>query len=44
MALIDALDRCGGDVLEAARTLSIGKSTVYRKIKSYAIDLSRFRQ
>jgi transcriptional regulator with PAS, ATPase and Fis domain len=33
-----ALKAAKGNVVEASRKLSIGKSTVYRKIKSYRID------
>jgi len=34
-AIVDALDRCGGNHLFAARLLGIGKSTVYRIAKKY---------
>lgn len=33
----DVLEACGGNRVEAARILGINPSTVYRKIKSYAI-------
>ena len=36
-ALLRALDTCGGDKLQAARMLHVGKSTIYRKIKEYGI-------
>jgi DNA-binding NtrC family response regulator len=34
-AIVDALDRCGGNYLFAARLLGIGRSTVYRIAKTY---------
>lgn len=35
--IIAAVDECGGDRMEAARRLGIGKTTVYRKMKEYGI-------
>ena len=34
-AIVDALDRCAGNYLFAARLLGIGRSTVYRIAKTY---------
>lgn len=36
-----ALKEAGGDPRQAARLLGVGKSTVYRKIQEYNIDLKR---
>jgi DNA-binding NtrC family response regulator len=36
-ALLRALDSTGGDKLAAARLLQVGKSTLYRKLKKFAI-------
>jgi DNA-binding NtrC family response regulator len=33
--ICDALDKCGGNYLLAARLLGIGKTTVYRKARAY---------
>jgi transcriptional regulator of acetoin/glycerol metabolism len=33
--ICDALDRCGGNYLIAARLLGIGKTTVYPKARAY---------
>lgn len=33
--ICDALDKCGGNYLLAARLLGIGKTTVYRMAKAY---------
>ena len=35
--LLRALDATGGDKLEAARLLNLGKSTLYRKLKRFGI-------
>ena len=36
-AILDALAHVGGDKLEAARQLGIGKTTLYRKLKEYRL-------
>ncbi|OPL08730.1 MAG: hypothetical protein AVO33_09120 [delta proteobacterium ML8_F1] len=41
--ILKALEATRGNVVEAARKLHIGKSTVYRKIKSYNIDVQHFK-
>ncbi len=33
--IVDALDRCGGNYVLAARSLDIGKTTIYRLAKTY---------
>ncbi len=36
-AILDTIRRLGGDKLQAARLLGIGKTTLYRKLKEYNI-------
>jgi transcriptional regulator of acetoin/glycerol metabolism len=36
--IVDALRAAGGSKTEAARALGIGRATLYRKIKGFAID------
>ena len=36
--LLRAIDQTHGDKLKAARLLKVGKSTLYRKLKKYAIQ------
>lgn len=36
-AIVRALHACGGDRLEAARMLEVGKSTLYRKIRNFGL-------
>jgi transcriptional regulator of acetoin/glycerol metabolism len=43
-AIVDALDRCGGDYLFAARLLGIGRSTVYRIARAYTISRQGHRR
>lgn len=43
-AIVDALRRVDGHVIEAARLLGLGQATVYRKIKQYAIPHVRRRR
>jgi transcriptional regulator of acetoin/glycerol metabolism len=43
MCIMKALRTSGGNVLEAAEKLKIGKSTVYRKIKAYNINVKNFK-
>ena len=37
-AILQALQRTGGDRMRAAKLLGIGKTTIYRKLKEYGID------
>ncbi|WP_099190005.1 sigma-54-dependent Fis family transcriptional regulator [Tepidibacter mesophilus] len=39
--IIEALKRCNGNVIKASILINIGKSSMYRKIKEYNIDLSQ---
>jgi DNA-binding NtrC family response regulator len=43
-AIVDALRRVEGHVIDAARLLGLGQATVYRKIKQYAIPHERKRR
>lgn len=43
-AIVDALRRVDGHVIDAARLLGLGQATVYRKIKQYAIPHVRRRR
>jgi DNA-binding NtrC family response regulator len=43
-AIMDALRRVDGHVVDAARLLGLGQATVYRKIKEYAIPHERRRR
>jgi DNA-binding NtrC family response regulator len=43
-AIVDALRRVDGHVVDAARLLGLGQATVYRKIKQYAISHERRRR
>jgi transcriptional regulator of acetoin/glycerol metabolism len=43
-AIVDALDRCGGNYLFAARLLGIGRSTVYRIARTYTISRRGYRR
>ena len=36
-ALVEALERCDGNVAEVVRQLGIGRTTVYRKLKKYGL-------
>jgi DNA-binding NtrC family response regulator len=36
-AIEDALKKCSGNVLEAARCLRVGQATLYRKIRKFGI-------
>jgi two-component system response regulator HydG len=37
-AILTAIQQLGGDKLQAARMLGIGKTTLYRKLKEYALE------
>jgi two-component system response regulator HydG len=37
-AILSAIQQLGGDKLQAARMLGIGKTTLYRKLKEYALE------
>lgn len=41
--MCDALDKCGGKYLLAARLLGIGKTTVYRKARAYNYQTPKVR-
>jgi DNA-binding NtrC family response regulator len=43
-AIVDALRRVNGHVVDAARLLGLGQATVYRKIKQYGIPHERRRR
>jgi DNA-binding NtrC family response regulator len=43
-AIVDALRRVDGHVVDAAKLLGLGQATVYRKIKQYAIPHERRRR
>jgi len=43
-AIVDALDRCGGNYGLAARLLGIGRSTVYRIARTYTISRQGYRR
>ncbi|MEM8946031.1 MAG: sigma 54-interacting transcriptional regulator [Planctomycetota bacterium] len=43
-AIIEALQRSGGHVIDAANLLGLGQATVYRKIKQYHIPHERRRR
>jgi two-component system response regulator HydG len=38
-AIVHALKKTSGNKLEAAKMLGIGKTTLYRKLKDYAIEV-----
>jgi transcriptional regulator of acetoin/glycerol metabolism len=40
-AIVDALDAAGGNKRDAARRLGIARSTLYRKLRAYGLDLDR---
>ncbi len=43
-AIVEALQRSGGHVIDAANLLGLGQATVYRKIKQYHIPHTRRRR
>lgn len=43
-AIIDALQRTAGHVVDAAKLLGLGQATMYRKIKQYAVPNERRRR
>jgi transcriptional regulator of acetoin/glycerol metabolism len=44
VCIVEALKATGGNVVDAAGRLKIGKSTVYRKIKTYNINVKSFKE
>ena len=40
-AISEALDAAGGNKRDAARRLGIARSTLYRKLRAYGLDLDR---
>jgi len=44
LCIIEALRAANGNAVEAAEQLKIGKSTIYRKISSYQIDVKSFKE
>ena len=36
--IVKALEQCGGNVVEAAKRLGIGRATLYRKLEEYQIE------
>ena len=40
-AIVVALDQCGGNKSDAADLLGISRSTIYRKIRAFGLDLDR---
>ena len=40
-AIVEALDAAGGNKRDAARRLGIARSTLYRKLRAYGLDLDR---
>ena len=43
-AIVDALDRCGGNYPFAARLLGMGRSTVYRVARTYTSNCQGYRR
>lgn len=41
--IVYALQRCGGNVTEAAKMLGISRRTLYRKMEKYDIDCEQYR-
>ena len=37
-AIMEALEAVGGDRVQAAKLLGIGKTTIYRKLKEYGLE------
>ncbi|MCB0342714.1 MAG: hypothetical protein KDD59_10740 [Bdellovibrionales bacterium] len=44
IAIENAIKEYNGNLTEAAKALSIGRATLYRKVKQYGIDTSRGRR
>ena len=40
--IMDALHRFGGDVVQAGLSMGLSKSTIYRRIKKYQINLGDY--
>ncbi len=43
-AIVDALESCRSNVVQAAELLGMAQATIYRKIKRYGIELKRWRR
>jgi len=41
-AIKNAITAYGGNLTETAKALGIGRATLYRKVKQYAIDVTRY--
>lgn len=44
IAIVQALDACRGNMSLVAKTLKLGRATLYRKVKAYAIDPHTFKK
>jgi transcriptional regulator with AAA-type ATPase domain len=44
LAIIQALEACRGNMSLVAKTLKVGRATLYRKIKTYNIDPHAFKK
>ena len=43
-AIVDALGKTSGNVVQASKLLGVGQATVYRKIKQYEIERQRYKR
>lgn len=41
--ILDGLEKCGGNVTEAAKFLGVSRRTLYRKLDKYNIDYGKYR-
>jgi two-component system repressor protein LuxO len=42
-AILEVLEICKGDVIEAARRLEVGQATIYKKLKKWNVDIKKYR-
>jgi transcriptional regulator of acetoin/glycerol metabolism len=42
-AILEVLEICKGDVIEAARCLEVGQATIYKKLKKWNVDVKKYR-